>query len=394
MDSDPAHPLAVDPQHRHHRPHRRRQDDHHRADPLLHRRDPPDGGRRQGQHDHRLPRGGARAGHHDRRGGDHLPLEGRDGSRSRSTSSTRPGHVDFTAEVERSLRVLDGAVVIFSAVEGVEAQSETVWRQATKYHVPRLCFINKMDRIGAEFERVFDEIDERLESHPIPVQIPIGAGPEGTMGEFQGLIDLIAMKALYYKTEDLGSTITEAEIPEDLPPDAELWRERMLNALSDFDEPFAEQYMAHLEGAELTEAMIHAAPAAGHPDRPGPAGPLRVELQVRRRPAAARRRGRLPAQPARQAAGRRPPPQEGDRAHPQARPRRAVLRPGLQDHQRRARRPVVRADLLGHAQGRQRAPTTRARTRRRTARGSTTSAPTTARRSRRRRPATSSASSA
>src|SRR3979490_399829 len=93
-----------------------------------------------------------------------------------------PGHVDFTAEVERSLRVLDGAIVIFSAVEGVEAQSETVWRQATKYHVPRICFINKMDRIGAEFERVFNEIGKRLESHPIPLQIPIGAGPEGTMG--------------------------------------------------------------------------------------------------------------------------------------------------------------------------------------------------------------------
>ena len=120
-----------------------------------------------------------------------------------------PGHVDFTAEVERSLRVLDGAVVIFSAVEGVEAQSETVWRQAAKYHVPRLCFINKMDRIGAEFERVYKEIEERLlESHPIPIQIPIGAGPEGTMGEFQGLIDLIAMKALHFKTEDLGSTFT------------------------------------------------------------------------------------------------------------------------------------------------------------------------------------------
>src|SRR5262249_61163655 len=86
-----------------------------------------------------------------------------------------PGHVDFTAEVERSLRVLDGAVVIFSAVEGVEAQSETVWRQATKYRVPRICFINKMDRIGAEFERVYDEIAERLESHPIPVQIPTAA---------------------------------------------------------------------------------------------------------------------------------------------------------------------------------------------------------------------------
>src|SRR4051794_38867748 len=170
-----------------------------------------------------------------------------------------PGHVDFTAEVERSLRVLDGAIVIFSAVEGVEAQSETVWRQATKYHVPRLCFINKMDRIGAEFERVYDEIAERLESHPIPLQIPIGAGPEGTMGEFKGLIDLIAMKALYYKTEDLGSSITEAEIPDEMRPDAELWREKMLNSLADFDEGFTEAYMAHLEGAELPTEEIVAA---------------------------------------------------------------------------------------------------------------------------------------
>src|SRR5215831_5939219 len=135
-----------------------------------------------------------------------------------------PGHVDFTAEVERSLRVLDGAVCVFDAQKGVEAQSETVWRQATKYHVPRIAFVNKMDRIGAEFDRVFQEISERLESHPIPVQIPIGAGPEGTMGEFQGIIDLIAMKALHFKTEDLGSTFTEDEIPEALRAGAELWR--------------------------------------------------------------------------------------------------------------------------------------------------------------------------
>jgi elongation factor G len=171
-----------------------------------------------------------------------------------------PGHVDFTAEVERSLRVLDGAVVVFSAVEGVEAQSETVWRQAAKYRVPRICFINKLDRIGAEFDRVFHEIEERLlESHPIAVQIPIGAGPEGTMGEFKGLIDLITMKALFYKTEDLGSTITEIEIPEDLRPEAELWREKMLNALSDIDEGFTEAFMAHLEGADLAEGEIVAA---------------------------------------------------------------------------------------------------------------------------------------
>ena len=168
-----------------------------------------------------------------------------------------PGHVDFTAEVERSLRVLDGAVVVFSAVEGVEAQSETVWRQAAKYRVPRLCFINKMDRIGAEFDRVFEEIVARLpDSHPIPLQIPIGAGPEGSMGAFQGLIDLVAMKALYYETESLGSTITEAEIPEELRPDAELWRERMLDALSGFDDKFAEQYMKSLEGEILAESMI------------------------------------------------------------------------------------------------------------------------------------------
>ncbi len=170
-----------------------------------------------------------------------------------------PGHVDFTAEVERSLRVLDGAVVIFSAVEGVEAQSETVWRQAAKYSVPRICFINKMDRIGAEYERVFNEIADRLESHPIPVQIPIGSGPEGTMGEFKGLIDLIAMRALYYKPEDNGSSVTEGDIPEDLQDSADHWRERMLNAVSDMDETFAEQYMAHLEGGELAEADIVAA---------------------------------------------------------------------------------------------------------------------------------------
>ncbi len=171
-----------------------------------------------------------------------------------------PGHVDFTAEVERSLRVLDGAVVVFSAVEGVEAQSETVWRQAAKYLVPRICFINKLDRIGAEFERVFTEIHERLlDSHPIAVQIPIGAGPEGTMGEFKGLIDLIAMKALFYKTEDLGSTITETEIPEELRPEADLWREKLLNALSDVDEIFTEAFMAHLEGADLAPEKIVAA---------------------------------------------------------------------------------------------------------------------------------------
>ena len=170
-----------------------------------------------------------------------------------------PGHVDFTAEVERSLRVLDGAVVVFSAVEGVEAQSETVWRQATKYGVPRICFINKMDRIGAEYERVFEEIRERLESNPVPVVMPIGAGPEGSMGEFRGLIDLIRMKAFYSHYSDMGEKVEEGPIPEDVQIDAELWRERLLNGLSEADETFTEAYMAHLEGAELPEEAIHEA---------------------------------------------------------------------------------------------------------------------------------------
>jgi elongation factor G len=170
-----------------------------------------------------------------------------------------PGHVDFTAEVERSLRVLDGAVVVFSAVEGVEAQSETVWRQATKYSVPRICFINKMDRIGAEYDRVFDEIKERLESNPVPIVMPIGAGPEGSMGEFRGLIDLIRMKAFYSKSDDMGDSVTETPIPEEIAAEADLWRERLLNSLSEADEEFTDDYMAHLEGAEMTEEMIHGA---------------------------------------------------------------------------------------------------------------------------------------
>ena len=198
-----------------------------------------------------------------------------------------PGHVDFTAEVERSLRVLDGAVVVFSAVEGVEAQSETVWRQAAKYRVPRICFINKMDRIGSEFERVYHEIEERLlESHPIPVQIPIGAGPEGTMGEFKGLIDLIAMKALYYKTEDMGSTITEVDVPEDLLPAAELWREKMLNSLADKDEIFTDVFMAHLEGGAALGQRDHRRASPRDADRPGAPCSLRLELALCRRAAA------------------------------------------------------------------------------------------------------------
>ena len=151
-----------------------------------------------------------------------------------------PGHVDFTAEVERSLRVLDGGVVVFSAVEGVEAQSETVWRQADKYHVPRVCFINKMDRIGAGFERVFNQISERLRANPVAVQIPIGEGPATNATGFKGIIDLIEMKAMYFDSESQGKTIDVQPIPEDEQLRAEEWRQTLVDsiALTD-DEAFA-----------------------------------------------------------------------------------------------------------------------------------------------------------
>ncbi|MDP1796127.1 MAG: GTP-binding protein, partial [Planctomycetaceae bacterium] len=147
-----------------------------------------------------------------------------------------PGHVDFTAEVERSLRVLDGAVVIFSAVEGVEAQSETVWRQADRYHVPRMCFINKMDRIGASFERTFGQIEQRLRAHPLAVQLPIGAGPADRPGGFQGIIDLIEKKALYFSKERQGQDIDVRDIPAEEADRVEEWRGKLIEAVAMFDE--------------------------------------------------------------------------------------------------------------------------------------------------------------
>ncbi len=142
-----------------------------------------------------------------------------------------PGHVDFTAEVERCLRVLDGAVVVFSAREGVEAQSETVWRQADRYHVPRLAFINKMDREGADFEATFEEIRKRLQARPVPLQVPIGAGPAHTSSAFRGVIDLIEMKMLVFDPESAGQQIRSEEIPAEHFELAQLWRESLLDAL-------------------------------------------------------------------------------------------------------------------------------------------------------------------
>ena len=162
-----------------------------------------------------------------------------------------PGHVDFTIEVERSLRVLDGAVTILCSVGGVQPQTETVWRQADKYRVPRIIFVNKMDRIGADFFRVVGEVEEKLGAKPVPVQIPIGAEDE-----FKGVVDLITMKAIVWEEETLGAKYHYEEIPEELLPVAEEWREKMLEALADVDE---EIMMKYLEGEEITEDEIKAA---------------------------------------------------------------------------------------------------------------------------------------
>src|SRR5208283_2378475 len=142
-----------------------------------------------------------------------------------------PGHVDFTAEVERSLRVLDGGVVVFSAREGVEAQSETVWRQADKYRVPRIAFINKMDREGADFYGTLEEIHARLNCKPVPITLPLGQGPAHVRDPFRGIIDLIAMKMLCFNPPE-GTAIVVSDIPEEMHDDAQLWRGQMLDQLS------------------------------------------------------------------------------------------------------------------------------------------------------------------
>ena len=148
-----------------------------------------------------------------------------------------PGHIDFTAEVERSLRVLDGAVAVFCAVGGVEPQSETVWRQADKYGVPRIAFVNKMDRTGADFFKVIEMITERLGANPVPIVLPIGAGDI-----FTGLIDLIKMEAILYTSED-GSNFEYGEIPSDMKEDANKWRLHLLEEVASYDEHLLEKYL-------------------------------------------------------------------------------------------------------------------------------------------------------
>ena len=166
-----------------------------------------------------------------------------------------PGHVDFTIEVERSLRVLDGAVAVFCGVGGVEPQSETVWRQADRYRVPRLAFVNKMDRVGADFPRVVDQIRERLNANPVVLQLPLGAEEN-----FRGVIDLVKMKAIVWDDENLGADYREEEIPADMAAAVAAAREKLLEGAADADESLMEKY---LNGEAISEAEIRAAIRAG-----------------------------------------------------------------------------------------------------------------------------------
>ncbi|HCC68895.1 MAG TPA: elongation factor G [Nitrospiraceae bacterium] len=162
-----------------------------------------------------------------------------------------PGHVDFTIEVERSLRVLDGAIAVFDAVAGVEPQSETVWRQANKYNVPRVAFINKMDRVGADFFMSVNSMIDRLGANPVPIQIPVGKEDA-----FRGPIDLVNMKVYYFDDETLGAKFVEDDIPRELLPQALEYREKMIEALADFDETIMEKFLL---GEEVTTEQIKAA---------------------------------------------------------------------------------------------------------------------------------------
>ena len=188
-----------------------------------------------------------------------------------------PGHVDFTVEVERSLRVLDGAVAVFDGVAGVEPQTETVWRQANKYKVPRMCFINKMDRLGADFFAALDSIKDRLGATTAVIQLPIGAE-----GNFAGVIDLLAMKALVWHDEELGAKFDVTDIPAELQDQADEYRQQLVDVVSHYDDTILEKFLAD---EEITVADL-SAPCARPPSRTAscrssPARPSRTRASSR-----------------------------------------------------------------------------------------------------------------
>ncbi len=256
-----------------------------------------------------------------------------------------PGHVDFTAEVERSLRVLDSAVALFDSVAGVQPQSETVWRQGDKYKVPRICFVNKMDKNGADFEHVLDTIRKRLGARPVALQIPIGAE-----ANFKGVIDLIEMKAVVWHDETMGAEFSIEPIPAALQKKAEAFRLQLIEVIAETDDVLLEKF---LRGRNAIDCGIEGRHPPGHHRSEGLPGAVRQRLQEQRHPDAAGRGGRLPAQPAGQASGRghRSPPSRPYR-EAQAGRQRAACRPGLQDHQRSLRQAGFCPRLFGLAQDR------------------------------------------
>ena len=252
-----------------------------------------------------------------------------------------PGHVDFTIEVERSMRVLDGACMVYDAVAGVQPQSETVWRQANKYRVPRLAFINKMDRVGATFFKSYEHIRTRLKGNPVPIQLPIGAEDK-----FEGVIDLVAMQAIYWDEASQGMKFEKKPIPAELVDEAKEWHDKMVEAAAEANEELMNKY---LESERAVGRGDQEGPAPAHDQQRDRADAVRHRVQEQGRAGDAGRRDRLPA-----VAGRHPAGEgrerEGRAGHAQARRRGAVRRAGVQDHDRPVRRPaVVHPRVLGRA---------------------------------------------
>ena len=198
-----------------------------------------------------------------------------------------PGHVDFTIEVERSMRVLDGACMVYCAVGGVQPQSETVWRQANKYKVPRLAFVNKMDRTGANFFKVYEQMRARLKANPIPLQIPIGAEEN-----FKGVVDLVKMKAIYWDDASQGMKFDYRDIPAELQDQADEWRQKMVEAAAEATEELMNKY---LEEGDLSEAEIKKASAHAYHRFGNRSDDVRHRVQEQGRASHAGRRDRIPA---------------------------------------------------------------------------------------------------
>jgi small GTP-binding protein len=280
--------------------------------------------------------------------------KGRDGKTRRFNIIDTPGHVDFTIEVERSLRVLDGAIALLDANAGVEPQTETVWRQADKYNVPRMIFCNKMDKTGADFYRSVEMIKTRLGAKAVVMQLPIGAETE-----FKGVIDLIEMNALVWRDESLGAQWDVVEIPEDMKAKAEEYREKLIELPSRSTKP---RWKPISKAICLTTIRSVSRPPRHH-RRQVPSDVLRYGLQEQGRSASARRRLRLPAFADGHSCYQGYRLQDRSRNRASCRRQRAVVHAGIQDHERPLHRFAhLRTYLLGQAREGHMLSSTRSRT--------------------------------